>query len=111
MPTDAFADRERGFEAKFQLDMDQQFRAVARRNRLFGLWVAGELGRTGADAEAYAREVVAADMAKPGDDDLLDKVETDLRAAGKPADRKHLQAELSRFLPIAAQQVVTEKRG
>lgn len=110
MPSDAFADREKGFEAKYQLDQEQQFRAVARRNRLFGLWAAQQLGRTGAEAEAYAREVVAADMAKPGDDDLLDKVAADLAGAGKAIDRAALRSELARLLPLAAKQVVDEKR-
>ena len=49
-----FDDREKGFETKFALDQDQEFRAMARRNKLLGLWVAELLGKTGADAEAYA---------------------------------------------------------
>ena len=45
--SDAFNDREKGFERKFQLDQDQQFRALARRDRLFGQWIAGKIGITG----------------------------------------------------------------
>ena len=36
-----FNDRERGFENKFALDQDQEFKAGARRNRLLGEWAAG----------------------------------------------------------------------
>ena len=37
------------------------------------------------DAERYAKEVVLPDFEKPGDDDVIPKLVTDLAAAGKPA--------------------------
>ena len=55
-------DREQGFERKFVLDEETRFKAAARRNKLLGMWAAEKLGKSGADAEAYAREVVASDM-------------------------------------------------
>ena len=51
-------DREEGFESKFAFDEEVRFKATARRNKLLGLWVAEKLGKTGADADAYAKEVV-----------------------------------------------------
>ena len=45
-------DRQEGFERKFALDEEQRFRAVSRRNRLFGAWAAGKRGRDGADLDA-----------------------------------------------------------
>ena len=59
-----FNDRENAFESKFAHDSEMQFRAEARRNKLLGLWAAGLLGKSGADADAYAMEVVMADMAE-----------------------------------------------
>ena len=49
-----FDDREHAFEAKFAHDAEMVFRAEARRNKLVGLWAAEILGKTGADADAYA---------------------------------------------------------
>ncbi len=57
-----FDKREEGFEKKFALDEEQKFKAVARRNKLLGLWVAEKLGMSGDAATAYAKEVVAADV-------------------------------------------------
>jgi hypothetical protein len=102
--SDAFHDRERGFEAKFQLDEEQRFRAQARRDKLFGLWVAGQLGR--GDAEAYAAEVVASNFEKPGDEDMLDKVRGDIKTAGKQISEAVLQAELNKAMTEAARQIV-----
>ena len=66
-----FNDREKGFENKFKHDQEATFKATARRNKLLGLWVAKELGLSGAAAEDYAKSVVVADMEKPGDDDVV----------------------------------------
>lgn len=108
MSTDAFADREKGFEAKYKLDQEQEFRAQARRNRLFGLWAAARLGKSGADAETYAKAVVAADFTKPGHDDVIEKVLADLGAAGVAADKAELSAEYDKALVTARQQVAAE---
>jgi hypothetical protein len=76
-----FDDREAAFERKFVLDEDQRFRAMARRNRLLGEWVAAKLGKSGDEATAYAKTVVASDFAEAGDDDVFRKVRADLDAA------------------------------
>ena len=57
-----FDKREEGFEKKFALDEELLFKAAARRNKLLGLWAAEKLGLSGADAEAYAKSVVMADL-------------------------------------------------
>ena len=76
--------RQEGFEKKFMMDEDCKFRAMARRNKLLGLWAAEKLGKAGADADAYANEVVRSDFEEAGDDDVLRKVRADLDAAGVP---------------------------
>ena len=76
-----FDKREEAFERKFAHDEELRFKAMARRNKLLGLWVAEKLGKTGADAEAYARSVVMSDFEEAGDHDVLRKVQGDLEAA------------------------------
>ncbi len=73
-----FNKRQEGFEKKFALDEEQKFKAEARRNKLLGLWAAEKLGITGDAANAYAKEVVAADFEEAGDGDVLKKVLGDL---------------------------------
>ena len=51
-----FDKREEGFEKKFALDEEQKFKAMARRNRLLGLWAAEKLGLSGDAATAYSRK-------------------------------------------------------
>src|SRR5215210_5857327 len=77
-----FDDREAAFENKFAHDEELRFKATARRNKLLGLWAAQRLGKSGADAEAYAKSVVLADFQKAGDEDVVEKVRGDLEGAG-----------------------------
>lgn len=83
-----FEKRGDGFEKKFAHDADLRFRAEARRNKKLGLWAAEKLGKTGADAEAYARTVVAADVEEAGDEDVFRKIQRDF-AAAKVAQSDH----------------------
>ncbi|MGY6706665.1 DUF1476 domain-containing protein [Roseinatronobacter sp.] len=91
-------DRERAFENKFAHDQEMVFKAVARRNKKLGLWAAGLLGKTGADAEAYAMEVIRADFEEAGHEDVVRKVSADL--AGK-ADEATIRGMMATMLTEA----------
>ncbi len=98
----------KSFEKKFELDQELQFKVKARRNKLLGLWAAGLLGKTGADAEAYAKEVVLADFEKPGDADVLHKLMRDLAAAGKPYEDHTILKQAERLLADAKKQIMAD---
>jgi hypothetical protein len=98
-----FDKREEGFEKKFAHDEELQFKAMARRNKLLGLWAAGLLGKSGPDADAYAKEVVLADFEQAGDADVLHKVVRDLE--GKGVTEQQIRAQMSELLAVAVQQI------
>ena|SRR5689334_20037625 len=100
-----FNDREKAFEDKFKHDEEIRFKVAARRNKLLGLWAAEKMGVAGDAAEAYARDVVAADFEKPGDDDVIDKVTKDLAAKGLQISREQVRQELSLCLAAAKKQL------
>jgi hypothetical protein len=101
----SFDKRQEGFEKKFALDEEQRFKAMARRNRLLGLWVADKLGISGDAATAYAKEVVAADFELPGDTDVVDKVMRDLTAKGVTLTEQQVRAEMDVLMAQAILQV------
>jgi len=103
-----FDDREKSFEKKFEKDQELQFKVNARRNKLLGLWAAGLMGKSAADAEAYAKEVVIADFEKPGDSDVIAKLVKDLAAAGKPTEEHTIRKQGERLLDDAKKQLMTE---
>ena len=103
----SFEDREKGFEAEFKRNQDLQFRVTARRNKLFGLWAADKLGIAAGDAaEAYARTVVEADFERPGDGDVVEKVQNDLAAKGMQLTEAQLRAEMNRATDEAKRQLM-----
>ncbi|HZH51151.1 MAG TPA: DUF1476 domain-containing protein [Microvirga sp.] len=101
----AFDDRKDAFEKKFAHDEELRFKATARRNKLFGLWAAEQLGKNGADAEAYAKSVVLADFEEAGDADVIRKVRKDFEAAGKTLDDTQVSRVLVDLMGQAIEQV------
>ena len=93
-----FDKREEGFEKKFAMDEEQKFKAMARRNRLLGLWAAEQLGITGDAATAYAKEIVAADFEQPGENDLVHKVTRDLAGKGIAITEAQLHVKIDELL-------------
>jgi hypothetical protein len=103
-----FDDRERAFENKYAHDAELQFRTDARRNKLLGLWVAEILGKKAELADAYAREVVIADLAEAGDEDVFRKVYGDLTAAGAPVSEQEVRVKMNTLLAEAKLQIMSE---
>jgi hypothetical protein len=99
----SFDQRKEGFEKKFAHDEELRFKAFARRNKLLGLWAAGALGKSGADADAYAKEVVLADFEEAGEDDVARKVIADLGSTG--ITESQIRAKMTELLAEAVQQI------
>ncbi len=100
-----FDKREEGFEKKFAHDEELRFKATARRNRLLGLWAAEKLGLTGAAAETYAKEVVAADFEEAGDDDVVRKLRKDFDAKGVVESDHQIRRTMDELMAKAVEQI------
>lgn len=100
-----FDNRERGFENKFALDQEQEFKAGARRNRMLGQWAAGLMGLEGAHVDEYAKAVVKSDFELPGDEDVLRKVFEDLKGSGVTITEGEVRMKMDELLAQAREQV------
>ena len=105
----SFDKREEGFEKKFAHDEELRFKATARRNRLLGLWAAEKLGLTGAEGEAYAKEVVISDLEAPGENDVFAKVRADFDAKGVTQSDHQIRRTMEELMARAIEQVKTAK--
>lgn len=103
-----FDKRKDAFENKFAHDAELQFKAEARRNKLLGLWAAGLLGKMGADADSYAKEVVAADFEKAGDSDVFGKIRRDFDAAGIAQSDHQIRRTMDDLMQTAMTQIANE---
>lgn len=104
-----FDEREHAYEAKFAQDEELRFKAKARRDRRFGAWVAVQLGLTGAAAEDYAKEVVRADLAHPGDSAIIGAVLADLKLKGIATDERKLKLKLLDLMEEALAEIEAGK--
>lgn len=101
-----FDDRKNAFENKYAHDENMLFKATARRNKLVGLWAAGLMGKSDAEAAEYAKEVVRADFEEPGHEDVVRKVAADL---GSKADADTIRAKMDELMPVAKAQIMEEQ--
>ena len=100
-----FDQRKDAFENKFAHDEDLRFKATARRNKLLGLWAAEKLGKTGTEADAYAKSVVVADFEEAGDEDVVRKVTGDFAAASVSVADAELRRVMAELLIRAAEEI------
>jgi hypothetical protein len=107
--TTTFDKREEGFEKQFAHDEELRFKAMARRNKLLGLWAAEKLGLSGAEAEAYAKEVVLADFEEAGDHDVFRKIRKDFDAKGVKQSDQQIRTTMTALMEEAVTQIKAGK--
>jgi hypothetical protein len=100
-----FDKREEGFEKQFAHDEELRFKATARRNRLLGLWAADKLGLTGAEADAYAKEVVLSEFEDAADRDVFGKIRRDFDAKGVAVSDHQIRRTMNDLLAQAVTDV------
>jgi hypothetical protein len=100
-----FDDREQAFEARFAHDQDTEFKAVARRNRLLGLWGGELMGLEQVHLEDYARAVVKSEVDHPGDEDVLRKLFEDLKGSGVQVSEGDVRMKMAELMAMAREQI------
>jgi hypothetical protein len=101
----SFDNRKDAFENRFAHDEELRFKALARRNKLLGLWAAEKLGKSGAEADAYAKSVVIADFEEAGDDDVVRKVKADFAAGNVDQSDHQIRRTMDELLAQAIEQI------
>jgi hypothetical protein len=104
-----FNEREKGFEQQFAHDEELRFKAIARRNKLLGLWAATKLGITGPAADAYSKDVVMAEFEAGGDEDVFRKLRRDFDAKGIALSEQDIRKAMQDLLGQAVQQIKAGK--
>jgi len=98
-----FDKREQGFEAKFVHEEELRFKAMARCNKMVGIWAAGQLGLSGDAASAYSNELVTTYLESQTIESTLRKVANDL--APKGISEQQVANKIDELLLVALQQL------
>lgn len=101
-------DRKKAQENKFAHDSEMQFKARARRNKLTGLWAAGEMGLPVDKSETYAKNLVAEGLREAGDENLVRKLSSDFAAHGLEITETAIHTRLGELMAEARDQVLSE---
>lgn len=103
-----FDKREKAEESKYAHDEQLLFKATARRDKLIGLWLAEKFGLAGSEADAYAKELVIANLSEAGDEDLVRKIMADIAKRGIDLSEHRLRAKLVEVMEEAKKQIMSE---
>ena len=75
----SFEDRKKSFEKKFAHDEELQFKINAKTNKYIAEWVSELLEFDDDKKDQYIQEVIKADFAEAGDQDVFRKIKEDLK--------------------------------
>ena len=75
----SFDERKKGFEKKFVHDEEKQFKINAKKNKYLGEWASQILGYDEENQKEYIQDVIKADFAEAGDEDVFRKLNADLK--------------------------------
>ena len=102
-----FQQREESFENAFARREEFRFRALARRNKLLGLWVAEKLGASGVDARIYVDKLVRAATVKNSGEVVVARVLEDFTAVGVPLSERQIRRRMGELLKQAITEIKT----
>lgn len=91
--------RENAFETEFAHQEELKFRARERAVRNLAIWAAGRLGKTADDQDAYARDMVAADIVNPAIEATIERIADVL--APKGIGKDEIRRMMEKFMAAA----------
>ena len=88
----SFDERKKGFEKKFAHDEEKQFKINAKKNKFLANWASQILGHDDDKQKQYVQEIIKADFAEVGDEDVFRKLNTDLN--GKNISEEEIRKKM-----------------
>jgi len=101
----SFDERKKGFEKKFAHDEEKQFKINARKNKYLGEWASQILGYDEEKKNQYIQDVIKADFAEAGDEDVYRKLADDL---GNLASEDEIREQISALAIKAKNEIMNE---
>ena len=93
-----FTDREKGFEKKFQMDEELQFKITSRSNKYIGEWASPMLGKNAEETKNYIQEIIKSDLEEAGQEDVYRKIKKDFQAASISIEETEIRNQMEKAL-------------
>ncbi|MCB1558386.1 MAG: DUF1476 domain-containing protein [Alphaproteobacteria bacterium] len=104
----ALDERKDAAEKKFELDQQALFKVEARASKLVGAWAGEKMGLSGSELEAYAKDVVIANLDEPGYDDVKRKLISDFSQSETAFEESEIDHMISKYVLLATEQIAEE---
>ena len=98
-----FERREECFEKRFVIGEEVRFKALARRNKLVGLWAAQLLGYDGEAAKARADALVEAQLGRGDDETLAAELRGELARGGIALSTHRIRRKMDQAMAQAVE--------
>jgi hypothetical protein len=98
-----FTDREKGFEKKFQIDEELQFKIASRSNKYLGEWAGSILSKNEEETKNYIQEIIKSDLKEAGHEDVFRKIKNDFQAASIDVEEIEIRNQMEKALLRAKQ--------
>ena len=96
-----FTDREKGFEKKFQMDEELQFKITSRSNKYIGEWASSLLGKNEEETKNYIQEIIKSDLEEAGHEDVFHKIKKDFQVASISIEETEIRNQIEKALSRA----------
>ena len=91
-----FSDREKGFEKKFQMDEEMQFKIAARSNKYLGEWASSMLGKNEEEKKNYIQEIIKSDLEEAGQEDVFRKIKKEFQIASISVEDQEIRNQMEK---------------
>ena len=93
-----YDERGKGFEKKFQMDEELQFKIAARSNKYLGEWASPMLGKNEEETKNYIQEIIKSDLEEAGQEDVFRKIKKDFQAASISIEETEIRNQMEKAL-------------
>lgn len=94
-------DRERGYEAKYSFDLEQDFRIEAHLYKMLAMWAGEQMGMAPVDCQAYAKKIIGEVITNPKENSIINFLMIDFEREKTDVTLSAVQAKLEELRPIA----------
>ena len=103
-----FINRERAHETRFQHQQLIEYKILARRNRLLGLWAAELLKMPSDQVELYTKKMITSIMCTVDGMHIIAQISSDLKQSGVDISENRVRKQLNYFYKDALLQISSE---
>ena len=93
-----YDERGKGFEKKFQMDEELQFKIAARSNKYLGEWASLKLGKNEEEKTNYVQEIIKSDLEEAGTEDVFRKIKKDFQTASISIEETEIRDQMAKAL-------------